>query len=306
MNKPLVSIRCATYNHAPYIRQCLDGFVMQKTDFCFEAIVHDDASTDGTADIIREYAAKYPDIIKPIYETENQYSKHDGSLARIMNAHMHGKYIAFCEGDDYWTDPLKLQKQVDLLEKNAECSMCCCGYIRRQKGENDIIRSMHSDDSFFIFSYKDWERQWLANPLTWVYRNDALTEYNEKIVNYKYNRDIHLLYHLLKGRNGIYIPDVMAVYNLHSGGVCSSLPLSGKAVQSYNCYKELYLNNKDESLRKNYANSINRMLLFNGKTYPLLKEGWSVTKSVMEKAKLLCSFIMPDKVYFILKRIVGK
>ncbi len=79
-NQIVVSIRCLTYNHAPYIRQCLDGFVMQKTNFRFEAIVHDDASTDGTQDIIREYEKKYPDIIKPIYEKENQYSKHDGSL----------------------------------------------------------------------------------------------------------------------------------------------------------------------------------------------------------------------------------
>ena len=113
----MVSIRCITYNHEPYIRQCLDGFVMQKTNFRFEAIVHDDASTDGTAAIIREYAEKYPDIIKPIFETENQYSKRDGSLDRIMDAACTGKYIAFCEGDDYWTDPLKLQKQVDILEK---------------------------------------------------------------------------------------------------------------------------------------------------------------------------------------------
>lgn len=119
----MVTIRCITYNHEPYIRQCLEGIVMQKTNFRFEAIVHDDASTDGTAAIIREYAEKYPDIIKPIYETENQYSKHDGSLRRIMDAHTHGKYVAVCEGDDYWIDPLKLQKQVDFLEEHEEYGM---------------------------------------------------------------------------------------------------------------------------------------------------------------------------------------
>jgi glycosyltransferase involved in cell wall biosynthesis len=119
----IVSIRCATYNHEPYIRQTLDGFVMQKTNFRFEAIVHDDASTDGTAAIIREYAEKYPDIIKPIYETENQYSKHDGSLNRIMESAMRGKYVALCEGDDYWVDPLKLQKQVDIMEKDGKIGL---------------------------------------------------------------------------------------------------------------------------------------------------------------------------------------
>ena len=116
-NRPLmVSIWCITYNHEPYIRQCLDGFVMQKTNFRFEAIVHDDASTDGTAAIVREYAEKYPDIIKPIFETENQYSKGDGSLDRIFQETCKGKYTALFEGDDYWIDPLKLQKQVDFLE----------------------------------------------------------------------------------------------------------------------------------------------------------------------------------------------
>lgn len=117
--KYIVCIRCMTYNHENYIADALEGFVMQKTNFPFVAIVHDDASTDGTATILRQYAEKYPDIIKPIYETGNQYSKHDGSLGRIMNnaiAQYAPKYIALCEGDDYWTDPYKLQKQVDILE----------------------------------------------------------------------------------------------------------------------------------------------------------------------------------------------
>ena len=122
-NEIKVTIRCITYNQKDYIRQCLDGFVMQQTNFRYEAIVHDDASTDGTADIVREYAEKYPDIIKPIFETENQYSKHDGSLGRIMNAHTRGKYVAICEGDDYWTDPHKLQKQADFLDANPQCSL---------------------------------------------------------------------------------------------------------------------------------------------------------------------------------------
>ncbi len=116
---PLVAIKCTVYNHEPYLRECLDGFVMQQTDFPFVAVVHDDASTDKSADIIREYAAKYPDIILPYYETENQYSK--GTLSQVMNEAVDAtgaKYIALCEGDDYWTDPHKLQKQVDILEKD--------------------------------------------------------------------------------------------------------------------------------------------------------------------------------------------
>ena len=120
----VVSIIFNTYNHEPYIRQCLEGFVMQKTDFAFEVLIHDDASTDKTADIIREYEAHYPDIIKPIYQTENQYSKKTGIMKTFQIPRVKGKYIALCEGDDYWIDPLKLQKQVDILEKDATITTC--------------------------------------------------------------------------------------------------------------------------------------------------------------------------------------
>lgn len=140
-SKIMVSIRCCTYNHESFIRQCLEGFVMQKTTFRFEAIVHDDASSDKTAAIVREYAKKYPEIIKPIYETENQYSKRNGSLRRIMNSHMRGKYIAFCEGDDYWIDPLKLQKQVDFMEANPDYTMCCTNaVIQTAEGNEEWCR----------------------------------------------------------------------------------------------------------------------------------------------------------------------
>lgn len=122
----MVTVRCITYNHAPYIRQCLDGFVMQKTNFQFEVVVHDDASTDGTADIVMEYAEKYPQIIRPIFEKENQYSIGGFYLINTIMEEKYpcGKYIAECEGDDYWTDPSKLQLQVDFLENNPDYSMC--------------------------------------------------------------------------------------------------------------------------------------------------------------------------------------
>ena len=130
--KPLVVIRSLVYNHEPYLRDCLEGFVMQQTTFPFVAVVHDDCSTDGSAAIIREYAEKYPHIIKPVYETENQYSKHDGSLSRAMDeacGKYGAKYIALCEGDDCWTDPHKLQKQVDFLEAHPDYTMVCCNGV---------------------------------------------------------------------------------------------------------------------------------------------------------------------------------
>ena len=120
----MVSVSCMVYNHAKYLRKCLDGFVMQKTNFKFEVLVHDDASTDGSQDIIREYEEKYPDIIKPIYQKENQYSKHIGITKTFQIPRMKGKYVAICEGDDYWIDENKLQQQYDIMEANPNVSVC--------------------------------------------------------------------------------------------------------------------------------------------------------------------------------------
>lgn len=120
----MVSVVCLAYNHEKYITKALDGFVSQKTDFAYRIIVHDDASTDGTAAIIREYAERYPGLICPIYQTENQYSKKIPIHKTHVVPHLAGKYVALCEGDDYWTDPLKLQKQFDAMEAHPECSMC--------------------------------------------------------------------------------------------------------------------------------------------------------------------------------------
>lgn len=119
-----VSIICNTYNHEDYIRNALDGFVMQKTSFAFEVLIHDDASTDSTADIIREYEQKYPHLIKPIYQTVNQYSKGVSITRDFQLSRVKGKYFALCEGDDYWTDPYKLQKQFDAMESHSEIDIC--------------------------------------------------------------------------------------------------------------------------------------------------------------------------------------
>lgn len=114
----------AVYNHEKYIRQAIEGVLMQKTDFEIELLIHEDASTDDSATIIREYEKAFPDIIKPIYQTENQHSKENSISWTYIYPKAKGKYIALCEGDDYWTDPNKLQIQVDYLENHPEYSMC--------------------------------------------------------------------------------------------------------------------------------------------------------------------------------------
>jgi glycosyltransferase involved in cell wall biosynthesis len=148
---PLVSICCITYNHENYIRDAIEGFLMQKTDFPFEIIIHDDASTDATADIIREYERKHPDVIKPIYQTENQYSKGKHAILFTFMA-ARGKYLALCEGDDYWIDPLKLQKQITEMEKHPECYISFHPAIQRwvDGSRDDKMLGFYSDKNTIV------------------------------------------------------------------------------------------------------------------------------------------------------------
>ena len=125
MDKPiLVSVLCTAYNHEAYLREALDSMVGQQTDFAYEILVTDDVSTDRTADIIREYEAKYPDKVRGFYMTENLYSQGRDIYYEVLFPNARGKYTAFCEGDDFWTDPTKLQRQVDFLESHPDYTAC--------------------------------------------------------------------------------------------------------------------------------------------------------------------------------------
>jgi glycosyltransferase involved in cell wall biosynthesis len=130
-----VSIICNTYNHERYIRQCLNGFLIQEADFEYEILIHDDASADGTAAIIKEYERDNPKI-KGVYQNVNQLSN-GFSIMTFQIQRAKGKYIAICEGDDYWTDPHKLDKQVALMESEPEYGMCYtqCKYYFQDRDE---------------------------------------------------------------------------------------------------------------------------------------------------------------------------
>ena len=140
----MVSICCLTYNQEKYIRQTLDGFLMQECDFKYEIIIHDDASTDNTPSIIKEYELKYPDIIKPIYQSENQYSQGTRILLKYVYPQITGKYFSICEGDDYWCDFKKLQKQFDALENNHDCCMCI-HTVQAIKENGDLLDLFYPD-----------------------------------------------------------------------------------------------------------------------------------------------------------------
>lgn len=173
-NRTLVSICCITYNHGPYIRACLDGFVMQKTNFDFEVLINDDCSTDGTTDIIKEYAAKYPTIIKPIFHAENQYSKGIRRiLATFVFPRAKGKYIALCEGDDYWTDQYKLEKQVAFLESNPDYGLVYTGaHVLHERTKEISINNSCQQDYVSLLVNED-----RIITLTTCFRKDLLDNY---------------------------------------------------------------------------------------------------------------------------------
>lgn len=250
MNTPLVSVCCITYNHAQFIRKCLDGFLMQKTNFPIEILIHDDCSTDGTTEIIREYEAKYPDLIFPLYEEENQYQQGKAAEIDFYNyRRARGKYIAYCEGDDYWTDPLKLQKQVDFMEANPEYSVCFHSFdeyytrvgksrnIDLSKGENiEVTSSMYLHNSCW------------GQPLTMLFRV-SMFEFCWRN-RYKYYRDTHEIYHLLQNGKGYFLDFKGGVYNRHDGGIATSMSYHTSNVMACDVFMELYRENrKDKELR---------------------------------------------------------
>jgi len=215
---PSVTIVCTAFNHSPFIRQCLDGFIMQKTSFPVEVLIHDDASTDDTADIIREYELKYPNIIKPIYQTENQFSKNISIFKTFILPKLNFKYIAICEGDDYWIDEYKLQKQVDFLEKNTDYSICFheVKTYSEEKKEfiNNIIINIPDESDIKTLAKKNY-----INTPSVMYRNNhkTLEDYNNfpKLLIGDYIR------HMLFANTGKIkkLNDIMAIYRLHKDGI---------------------------------------------------------------------------------------
>jgi glycosyltransferase involved in cell wall biosynthesis len=249
---PLVSISCITYNHENFIRDAIEGFLMQKTTFPVEILIHDDASTDKTASIIREYEEKYPHLIKPIYQTENQYSKRDGSIGRIQRGRARGKYYATCEGDDYWTDSLKLQKQVDFLEENPEYVLTCHRYNKLDfennkwysDDQNNLFQNNNEGISF-VYPFKIW----ITKTLTMVYRKSALSNMS----HYKGKmRDNVIVYFIMKSGKGYCFNDIMGVYRLHNGGVVSKQGTSRKIYDGYIVLKDLYYCERNNLTRSMY------------------------------------------------------
>lgn len=219
---PMVSVSCNTYNQDLYIRDAIEGFLKQKTNFRIEILIHDDASTDKTADIIREYEGKYPELIKPTYQIENQYSQKGGSKNRVPRRPPRGKYYALCEGDDYWTDPFKLQKQVDFMEKNPDYSLCFHNAMviyeqdkRKPHIFTKLTKSEYSIDDVIIMD-------WFIPTQSIIFRTELYD--SPKWSNYVFGADYAFLLRLASKGKFKAFDEPMSVYRKHAGGISANLP----------------------------------------------------------------------------------
>ena len=279
MKSPIVSICCITYNHAPFIRKALDGFLMQEpptgvfaNEPWYEILIHDDCSTDGTTEIVKEYAAKYPDKIFPLYEEVNQYSQGKEDVIDMYNyGRARGKYIAYCEGDDYWTDSQKLRRQVDFMETHPDYSVCFHNYRNhivqndtfiedtppaKLLKKNNAIEGMDIDlDTFFS--------GWFTQPLTMLFRV-SMYDFNVR-ERYKHFRDIHDIYYLLNAGKGRLMNFDGGVRNAHEGGVASMITSEQYCEISLPIDREFYWKTRNSWTKKNYIGTLDACIRYGSK-----------------------------------------
>ncbi len=249
----MLCVHCSTYNQEKYIAKTLEGFLMQKTSFPYVVVVVDDASTDHNPQIIQEYAEKYPDIIKPVFLTENHYQLKKSKRPYFEPWDLRSKYIAHCEGDDYWTDDTKLQKQFDFLETHPDYNLVCHNW---QVDTNGVLTKSPIHDRYnkpFSFTFSTLPWVWITKTLTLMYRSNK--EARDKVSRYRYNRDVHEVYYATYNGKGYYMPDVMAVYRMLDSGIWSKQDTNKKNWTNYDLYKELYRYEPNKAVRKRYMNA---------------------------------------------------
>jgi len=244
-----VSVLMPTYNQEAFIAQAIEGVIMQQTTFKYELVIGEDCSTDSTRSIVCDYKERYPDRIQLLLHNRNLGAFINGDVT--LNA-CRGRYIAMCDGDDYWTDPHKLQKQADFLESNPEYSLCCGGFesLDEVTDERSVVNKscQSSGANGFSFGLDEMQKDWITKTLTVLFRGDALDEYHTK--NYVDARDVHVFYHVVKTGRGFYFNEVFGVYRIHAGGIHSGNYGKVNFNVNYLCYRGLYDQNGDAFTRR--------------------------------------------------------
>ena len=213
-NEIAVSVFCLAFNHEKFIARCLDGFVTQETNFKFEVLVHDDCSSDATPEIIRAYAEKYPDIIKPILEKKNQFSKGVSITRDIVMPIANGRYYAFCEGDDYWCDEDKLQRQFDYMEIHPECSMCVHNTLRHDLDGKCRDFKINNWKDVHIMQEEDVFIGWNVHFSSYFIRKEFY--YKPKYKKKYWFGDYITLLHAYDCGEIVCLPYIMSVYNFNN------------------------------------------------------------------------------------------
>jgi len=223
-HEPIVSIVCATYNHVNYIEDAILGFLAQETTFAFEIIIRDDASTDGTTEIVQYYAKKYPSIIRAVIEDENQFSKGIRSI-HIWPSLIKGEFTAFCEGDDFWVTSDKLQKQVELLRKYQDAVMSVASTSKYEDvgdGSFQYVKNVGENDR--ILQGFEEVKTFYYHTSTYVIRSNVLIETIMKYAddNYVFS-DTSLRFILIVNGPFVMLSEVVSVHRITFRGVWTSL-----------------------------------------------------------------------------------
>ncbi len=207
----MVSICCITYNHEKFIAQALDSFLMQQTNFDFEIVLGEDCSTDNTRSICKQYQQKYPDKIKLLLPETNVGMM--GNFINTLNS-CNAKYVALCDGDDYWTDTQKLQKQVDFLEANTDYSICFHRVLELHPNQEILPEKLNTKATITTYSLHDLAFKNFIRTPSVVYRNHLFKAMPAWLSNSPVG---DYVVHLLNASNGkiLYLPDTMAVYRKH-------------------------------------------------------------------------------------------
>ena len=257
-----VSIVCVTYNHEKYIRKAIESFLMQETNFRYEIIIHDDASTDNTPSIIKEYQQKYPNIIRPILQKDNQFSHHISVHKNFIIPAVRGEYVALCDGDDYWTDPLKIQRQADILDQFSNIDICTHAteiVYSNPKKKKKLISPSKIDK---VFSVEDVIRGGggFVSTNSIMYR--ASLDKNIPFFRKKTGDDYAIQIHGSLNGGMFFISKVMSAYRYHADGSWTTRMNNNisKRLKYFDDIK-FFLNEVDEFTNHKYTHSIEKRIL---------------------------------------------
>lgn len=301
-NSPLVTVFMISYNQQDYVIEALESIMSQQVDFSYHIILSDDCSTDDTQKVVDKFLENHPkkNLVTFIKQKKNLGWMPNFIFTLEKCVQTGAKYIAMCEGDDFWVNEHKLKKQIDLLEENPDVVLACHQYKELYNDGNLAERPYFRKDFFngqhsFKFFQKDFEEFMRIQTMTIVFRTSSLDLSLQK--KYQYYCDTHIKHHILDHGMGIYTKDFDAIYRIHGNNVFMSLDERKKTKFSYDVYKDLIINNGSEryrnlmnsAMRDRITNELNnhKKNIFNSYYRNIIWEQFTNTKSIPQFLKYI-------------------